>query len=262
MLKIATWNINSINARLPHLIKMLEEEIFDILCLQELKCDEDKFPKFEISTREYNSVFLGQKSYNGVAIISKKEIKVEEYNLPNFEDDNSRYIEAIIESENIRIASIYMPNGNPPYNNPNDTSKLEYKLKWMESFYKHCSKLVHNDERVLMLGDYNIIPTEKDVYNYKQFKDNALCNPKAKQRFRAIEHLGFYDAFKAKHPNKNDFTFWDYTNGAFNKNEGMRIDFAMLNPKAIDSLIKCEVYKEARSWSKPSDHTPLVIDID
>ena len=176
---------------------------------------------------------------------------------------DARYIEAEIEIEGkmLRAASLYLPNGNPPYNNPDDESKFEYKLKWMDAFYQHVSDLAERGEDVVLGGDYNVILTDEDVYNPELFRNNALFRKEVRERFKAIEYLGFYDAFRLKHPSGEGYTFWDYSGKSLAADEGMRIDYLLLSPRTADRLELCETDKEPRMSDKPSDHTPLTAEL-
>lgn len=258
-MKIATYNVNSINARIENLINWLKKEHPDVVLLQEIKCDFNSFPFFDLQTAGYEAKILGQKSYNGVAILSPHKIKIMQENLPDFNDDNARYLEADIEinEQEYRVASIYLPNGNPPYNNPDDESKWFYKLKWMEAFYKHAKNLLQLRKPVILGGDFNVIMTDNDVYNPEEYRNNALFRPEAVQRLKAFEYLGFYDAYRVKYKKDIGYTFWDYAGGALQNDMGMRIDYLWLNSYAVDRLEKVEVDKSARTDIKPSDHTVL-----
>lgn len=260
-MKIATFNVNSINARLPNLLNWLKESAPDIVLLQEIKCEFNDFPMFDLQSAGYDAKVLGQKSYNGVAILSRYKMKVMQEGLPGFADENSRYLEVEVElseGHKIRVASLYLPNGNPPYNDPDDESKFTYKLKWMEAFYNHAAELLKSGEEVILGGDYNVIMTDNDVYNPEMFRSNALFRKEVRQRLKALEYLGFYDAYRALHPDNPGYTYWDYAGNALAADWGMRIDYLMLSPKAVDALVSCEVDKMPRRAEKPSDHTPLV----
>lgn len=259
-MKIATYNVNSINARLPNLLAWLEKTKPDIVLLQEIKCEFNAFPFFDLQALGYDTKILGQKSYNGVAILSRHKITNLVSGLPNFDDENSRYLEAVIDDgiNKIRVASIYLPNGNPPYNAPDDDHKFIYKLKWMEAFYKHAQELLQSGEKIVLGGDYNVIMTNNDVYNSELFKNNALFREEVKQRLKAFEYLGFYDAFRSLHPHDNGYTYWDYAGNALTADFGMRIDYLFLSPSMLDILTTCEVDKSPRQADKPSDHTPLI----
>ena len=258
-MKIATYNVNSINARIENLINWLNKEQPDIVLLQEIKCDFNSFPFFDLQAVGYEAKILGQKSYNGVAVLSRHKIKIVRENLDDFDDENARYIEAVInvEGQNFRVASIYLPNGNPPYNNPDDESKWFYKLKWMEAFYKHAKSLLQLREPIILGGDFNVIMTDNDVYNPEEYRNNALFRPEVVQRLKAFEYLGFYDAYRVKNKNNSGYTFWDYAGGALQNDMGMRIDYLWLNSYAVDMLENVEVDKSTRIDVKPSDHTVL-----
>lgn len=262
-MKIAAFNVNSVNARIENLIKWLDTAAPDIVLLQEIKTEFNTFPFFDLQVAGYDAKILGQKSYNGVAVISRHKITVVEEGLPNFEDENSRYLEAIVEvkGEKVRVASIYLPNGNPPYNNPDDTSKFEYKLKWMDALYNHAKELLRLNETVVLGGDFNVILTDEDVYNPELFRNNALFREEVKQRLTALKYLGFYDAYRSLHPQEIGYTYWDYSGNALQADYGMRIDYLFLSPKAVDKLVSCEVDKAPRMAAKPSDHTPLVVEL-
>lgn len=263
-MKIATFNVNSINARMENLLPWLEKVKPDIVLLQEIKSEDSSFPYFDLKLQGYEAKILGQKSYNGVAILSPHKIKIIEEGLPDFADENARYLEALVnvKGEDFRVASIYLPNGNPPYNDPDDTSKFTYKLKWMEALFQHTLELIHKPEPVILGGDLNVIMTDNDVYNPELFRNNALFRPEVISRLKAIEYQGWTDAFRALYPLPlNGYTYWDYAGGAFQNDTGMRIDYLFLSPKAADRLISCEVDKHPRGQSKPSDHTALVAEL-
>lgn len=262
-MKIATFNVNSVNARMENLVKWLDIAAPDIVLLQEIKTEFNTFPFFDLQVAGYDAKILGQKSYNGVAVISRHKITVVEEGIPGFEDEHSRYLEAVVEikGEKIRVASIYLPNGNPPYNDPDDNSKFEYKLRWMDALYKHAKELLRLNETVVLGGDFNVILTDNDVYNPEIFRNNALFREEVKQRLTALKYLGFYDAYRTLHPNDVGYTYWDYSGNALQADYGMRIDYLFLSPKAVDRLVSCEVDKAPRLDVKPSDHTALVAEL-
>ncbi len=271
-MKIATYNVNSVNARIESLCDWLVQEKPDVVLLQEIKCEFNAFPFFEINAAGYDAKILGQKSYNGVAILSRHKIKVVQENLPNFEDENARYLEAVVQINNkpLRIASLYLPNGTPPQNNPSDMSKFEYKLKWMDAFICQTEKLLHQSEPVILGGDFNIILTDKDVYNPEAFRGGALYRPEVINRLQTILYQGWSDAFRLCQikssalttKKENGYTYWDYGGGAFMGDLGLRIDYMLLSPKAADLLEKCWVDKQPRRTSKPSDHAPLIAELN
>ena len=263
-MKISTFNVNSINARMENLSAWLKAEQPDIVLLQELKCEEAAFPFLEISALGYNTVMLGEKSYNGVAILSRHKIKVMAEGLPNFADEHARYIEAEIETEGqkYRVASIYLPNGNPPYNNSKDESKFVYKLAFMDALYNHAKKLLERGENVILGGDFNVIMSALDVYDEKAFLDNALYRPEVISRLKSILHLGYYDAYRMLYPNHVGYTYWDYAGNAFAADSGLRIDYLLLSPSVADKLVSVAIDKNPRRGIRPSDHTPLIAEIN
>lgn len=256
---ISTFNVNSINARLPNLLEWLIKTKPDIVLLQEIKTEFNAFPFFELQSAGYQVKMLGQKSYNGVAVLSPYKIELIHEGIPDFEDKNARYLEVLIHmpTQTVRAASVYLPNGNPPYNNPDDESKFEYKLRFMDALYHHARKLLQKDELIVLGGDFNVILTPHDVYDPTAFVHNALYREPVKQRMFALQYLGFYDAFRLKNPNQTGYTYWDYGNRAFEQDLGMRIDYLLLSPKLADCLQSCEVDKSPRKGNKPSDHTAL-----
>lgn len=258
-MKIATYNVNSINARIDNLTVWLKKENPDVVFLQEIKCEFNAFPFFELQTLGYEAKILGQKSYNGVAILSKTKLMVVAENLSDFTDEQARYLEAetVIDGKKYRLASVYLPNGNPPYNDPDDDSRYVYKLNWMAALYKRAQYLLSLRIPVILGGDFNVILRDDDVYNPEEYRKNALFRPEVRQRLNALQYLGFYDAFRSLHPVKNGYTFWDYAGGALHNDMGMRIDYLFLSPDAADMLESCEVDKAPRLGVKPSDHTVL-----
>ncbi len=250
-MKIVTWNVNSIKSRLPHVSAYLKDVSPDVLLLQELKCTEDAFPRPELEDAGYNIALVGQKTYNGVAILEKHPIEIEQRSLPGDPgDEQARYIEAIV--GRVRVASMYLPNGNPI-----DTEKFSYKLAWMDRLIDHVRTLLAYEELLVLGGDYNVCPTDDDVYDPDAFANDALCHPETRARFRALCHLGLTDALRALHPQLGLYTFWDYQAGCWNKDLGLRIDHLLLSPQAADRLIASGVDKGPRGKEKPSDHTPV-----
>ena len=251
MTKIATWNVNSIRVRLPRLLEWLGEAEPDVVLLQEIKVVDDLFPSEDIESLGYNLVVHGQKTYNGVAILSKHPIEDVRTGLPgDYTDEQARYIEAF--TGNVRVASIYLPNGNPA---PGE--KYDYKLQWMERLYHHAGGLMDNDEAFVLGGDYNVCPTDADVYDPKGWADDALCLPQTRNKFRAIVNLGLTNAFRALHPDPGPYSYWDYTAGAWQKDFGLLIDHLLLSPQAADRLVEAGIDRKPRGREKPSDHTPV-----
>ena len=250
-MKIATWNVNSIKSRLHLVIKYLEDSSPDILLLQELKGVNESFPEQEIGDVGYNSAVWGQKTYNGVAILSKHPIYDITRGLNNNEQDpQARYIEA--EISGIRIASIYLPNGNPI-----DSEKYSYKINWMDKLFNHVNELLNSETPFILGGDFNVCPTDYDVYDPIAMKDDAVCKPESRERFRSILNLGITEAFRSINPNEIEYSYWGYQGGAWQKNYGLRIDHLLLSPSIADRLLTCQIDKGPRSETKPSDHVPL-----
>ncbi|MBQ8661474.1 MAG: exodeoxyribonuclease III [Alphaproteobacteria bacterium] len=261
---IATYNVNSINARLENLLEWLNKNRPDIMLLQEIKTEFNAFPFLELRAAGYEAEILGQKSYNGVAVLSRHKIKVRERGLPGIEDESARYLEAEIDDgrQGCIAAAVYLPNGNPPYNSPEDDSRYAYKLRWMEALYAHAEKLLELRRPVILGGDFNVIMTDRDVYAPDEYRGNALFREEVKQRLAALQYLGFYDAFRLLHPQENGYTYWDYAGAALQNDFGMRIDYLFLSPDAADRLKSCEVDKAPRLGGKPSDHTVLKAELE
>jgi len=259
-LKIATWNVNSIKARAEHVERYLKEAEPDVLCLQELKCVDENFPRDLFEDLGYNVATHGQKTYNGVAILSRLPLEDVSERLPgDTSDEQARYLEAVISTDTgvIRVGSIYLPNGNPT---PGD--KYDYKLKWMKRLKKHAEKLLALEEPLVLCGDYNVIPTADDVHDPKAWEKDALFLPETRAAFQEIVYLGFTDALRATHAEPHLYTFWDYQRGAWQKDHGIRIDHLLLSPQAADHLTACDIDKHTRGWERPSDHVPVWIELD
>jgi exodeoxyribonuclease-3 len=255
-MKIATYNVNGVNGRLPVLLRWLEEAGPDIVCLQELKAPQEKFPEKAILDAGYNAIWNGQKSWNGVAILAKGfEIQEVRRTLPGDEEDtHSRYIEAII--SNMLIGCLYLPNGNPA-----PGPKFDYKLSWFERLIQHAADLLEHDVPVILTGDYNVMPTDLDVYKPERWVDDALFRPETRDAFRRLVDQGWTDAIRTLYPEEKIYTFWDYFRNAYGRNAGLRIDHFLLSPHFKDRLIAAGVEKEVRGWEKSSDHAPTWIEI-
>jgi exodeoxyribonuclease III len=254
-MKIATWNVNSIKVRRDSVVRWLREAEPDVACLQEIKCAEDAFPHAAFEDLGYNLAVHGQKTYNGVAILSKFPMEDVTSGLPgDNSDEQARYLEAVISREGgvVRVASLYLPNGNP-----SDGPKYEYKLHWMARLRARAEELLGYEEPVVLAGDYNVIPTEDDVHDPDAWRDDALFLPQTRAAFREIFNLGFTEAFRASTDEPARYTFWDYQGGAWPKNHGIRIDHLLLSPQAADRLTACDIDKSPRGWQKPSDHVPV-----
>jgi exodeoxyribonuclease-3 len=250
-MKIATWNVNSIKVRMPIVLDWLGVQQPDVLLLQEIKTLE--FPEMEFTGLGYRTAFVGQKSYNGVALLSKHPIHDIITALPGDPaDDHSRYIEATV--EDYRVASIYLPNGNPV-----GTEKFPYKLAWMERLQAHMAALLDREMPVVLGGDYNVIPEPKDCYNPRAWEGDALYQPETRASFRAMLNLGYTDAFRALNEAPHCYSFWDYQAGRWQRDEGIRIDHFLLSPQAADLLQACVIDREPRGRPQPSDHTPVIV---
>jgi len=251
MTRIATWNVNSVKARLINLQRWLKEDAPDIVLLQELKCIDEAFPRMEIESLGYNVETVGQKTYNGVAILSKFPIDVELRALPGDEnDEQARYLEAFTGS--VRVASIYLPNGNPY---PGE--KFDYKLRWMERLYSHVQDLLKGEDAFVLGGDYNVIPQDGDVHSPQAFQNDALFQPESQAALRKIINLGLTDAFRATTSETGLYSWWGYMAGGWPKDHGVLIDHLLLSPQAADRLKDCQIDRTPRGWEKPSDHTPV-----
>jgi exodeoxyribonuclease III len=265
-MKIATWNVNSIKARLPRVQEWLTEFQPDVALLQELKTVEETFPRQEIEDLGYNVEMSGQKSYNGVAILSKSPIEVDLYRLPGEdEDDHARYIEAFISTANggVRVASIYLPNGNPTRNEDgSDSDKFNYKLRWMDRLIDRTQELLKEDEAFVLGGDYNICAKDTDTYDAKGMADDALCRPESRNRFRALNNLGLTNAFRVFDQSPHTYSYWDYQRGAWSKDNGHLIDHLLLSPTAADKLTAAAIDRTPRGKEKASDHTPVWCELD
>lgn len=254
-MKIATYNVNGINGRLPVLLRWLKEASPDIVCLQELKAPQDRFPLAAIRDAGYNAIWHGQKSWNGVAILSKYDIVERRRGLAGDPGDlHSRYIEA--EIKKIVIGCLYLPNGNP-YPGP----KFDYKLNWFKRFTTYARSLLKKDIPVILAGDYNVMPTEQDVYKPERWINDALFRKEVRAAFAKLTAMGWTDALRHLHPNETIYTFWDYFRNAYTRNAGLRIDHFLLSPHLVKALRKVEVDRHVRGWEKTSDHAPVWIDI-
>jgi exodeoxyribonuclease-3 len=253
-MKIVTYNLNGIRARLPRLIEYLDEQKPDVLCLQEIKCADEAFPIEDLRAAGYDGIWHGQKGFNGVAILSPagKMPQLRRTGLPGDPDDtHSRYIEA--EVDGVVIGSIYLPNGNPV-----GTDKFDYKLAWMERLRDHARALLAEERPAVLAGDWNVIPTDNpdDVFSVRAMAHDALMQPESRAAWRRILHLGFTDAIRTRYPEGAIYTFWDYTAGCWQRDAGFRIDHLLLSPQAADRLLDAGVDKESRGREKASDHAP------
>ncbi len=255
-MKIATYNVNGVNGRLPVLLRWLEETKPDVVCLQELKAPQEKFPEQAIRDAGYNAIWHGQKSWNGVAILTRNlEIQELKRGLPGDEEDlQSRYIEASVNG--IVIGCLYLPNGNPA-----PGPKFEYKLDWFKRLHIHAAQLLKRDIPVILTGDYNVMPTELDVYKPERWVDDALFRPETRNAFKELVGQGWTDALRKLHPDEKIYTFWDYFRNAYGRDAGLRIDHFLLSPEVDKRLLSAGVDKQVRGWEKTSDHAPVWIEI-
>lgn len=259
-MKIASWNVNSVKVRLPHLVDFLKKAQPDVLCLQEIKCLADDFPQLEVKALGYHVEALGQRAYNGVALLSRQPARDVVFGVPGLADEQARYVEASFGSAGssavvggeVRVASAYVPNGNPF-----GTDKFTYKLAWMDRLIGHAEDLLRREIPFVIAGDYNVCPADEDVYDPVGWRDDALCRIETRARFRALLHLGLTDAYRVFHRESHRYTFWDYQAGRWNRDEGLRIDHLLLSPHAADRIAGCDIDKAPRGKERASDHTPI-----
>jgi exodeoxyribonuclease-3 len=255
-MKIVTYNVNGITARLPNLLRWLGETTPDIVCLQELKAPQEKFPESAIRDAGYGVIWHGQKSWNGVAILSRGSDPVEVRRvLPGDpEDINSRYIEATVKG--LVVGCLYLPNGNPA-----PGPKYDYKLRWLDRFLAHAAELVNSASPVVLAGDYNVIPTERDVYKPERWVDDALFRVEIREAFARLTKQGWTDSIRKLHPDAQIYTFWDYFRDAYGRDAGLRIDHLLLNPAVAGRLVAANVDRTVRGWEKASDHAPTWVEL-
>ncbi len=258
-MRIATWNINGVKARIDNLLEWLRQSAPDIVCLQEIKSVDEAFPRLEIEALGYHVETHGQKGFNGVAILSKLRFDEVRRGLPGDEtDEQARFIEGVFSVEGgvLRVVSLYLPNGNPV-----DSEKFPYKLGWMQRLETFAADRLALEEPLVLAGDYNVIPQPWDCHDPAAWEGDALFRPESRQALRRLENLGFTDAVRAVTGEAKVYTFWDYQAGAWQKNNGIRIDHLMLSPEAANRLASASVEKAVRAWEKPSDHVPVVAEL-
>jgi exodeoxyribonuclease-3 len=254
-MRIATFNVNGISARLPRLLEWLAESRPDVACLQEIKCIGDNFPVDAIRDAGYHALVSGQKGFNGVAILSRAPAEEVQRGLPGDEaDEQARYLEA--EVEGVRVASIYLPNGNPL-----PGPKFDYKLAWMERLDAHARTLYATERPVVLAGDYNVCPTDEDVFSLQAMANDALVQPESRAAFRRLVNQGWTDAIRAIQPTGPAYTFWDYQAGSWQRDAGLRIDHLLLSPQAADRLRDAQVERHVRGRERASDHTPVWVEL-
>ena len=255
---ITSWNVNSVRARIQNIKDYLKIYSPDIVMMQEIKTEDPTFPYDDFSSLDYESHVFGQKSYNGVAIISKHKLENIRIDLIKDKQKQSRIISAEVKhkKKNIQIINIYTPNGNPV-----DTDKYTYKKEWLDNLIKQLKSLSKKNENIILGGDFNIIPSAEDVYNVKSFEDDALFRLEIRKKLREMINLGFHDAYRHIHGDKEGYTFWDYMRGAWQKNNGMRIDHFLISNSLLNIVKDVKINKDPRGKEKPSDHTPIEIEL-
>jgi exodeoxyribonuclease-3 len=258
-MRVATWNVNSIKQRIDNLVTWLTDRQPDVVCLQETKCIDDAFPREPLERLGYNLAVHGQKTFNGVAVLSKLPLEDVTPRLAGDDaDEQSRFLEAVVSTPRgvLRVACLYLPNGNPP-----DTDKYTYKIKWMDRLIAYAQERLALEEPFVLAGDFNVIPAPADVHNPQAWLGDALFLPRTREKFRTLTNLGLTDAVRAVSDQAGLYTFWDYQAGAWQKNWGIRIDHILLSPQATDRLTTVTIDKHVRSWEKPSDHVPVIVDL-
>ncbi len=255
-MKIATYNVNGVNGRLPVLLRWLEEAAPDVVCLQELKAPQERFPEAKLAAAGYSAIWAGEKSWNGVAILARERAPVEaQRGLPGDPADRqARYLEAAVDG--VLIACLYLPNGNPA-----PGPKFDYKLKWFARLAARAKELLDSGAPVALVGDFNAIPSELDVYKPERWTDDALFREETRAAYAALVAQGWTDALRAKHPGERVYTFWDYFRNAFGRDAGLRIDHLLLSPKLAKRLVAAGVDRHVRGWEKASDHAPVWIEL-
>ena len=256
-MRIATYNVNGINGRLQNLLAWLAETEPDVVCLQELKAPEERFPELALKQAGYGAIWHGQSRWNGVAILARGRTPIEiRRGLPGDRADiQSRYVEAAVSG--VIVASLYAPNGNPQ-----PGPKFDYKLAWLDRLRRYAGELLSLEVPVVLAGDYNVAPTDIDIYPTKSWDDDALIQPESRAAFQALRHLGLSDAGELGGQPPGTYTFWDYQAGAWQRDHGIRIDFHLLSPQAADRFQSIETHRDARDMDKPSDHVPVVVELE
>ena len=254
-MKLATWNVNSLKVRLPHLLEWLPVAQPDVVCLQETKLEDAKFPRAEIEAAGYQVAFSGQKTYNGVALLSRAPLMEVQAGIPGFEDEQKRVLAATI--ENTRVVCVYIPNGQAV-----DSDKYQYKLRWLDALIAWLKDELSRHPRLALLGDYNIAPEDADVHDPAAWAGNVLVSEPERARFQALADLGLKDAFRLFPQEEKSYSWWDYRQGAFRRNLGLRIDHILLSPELAAGCSACVIDKTPRRWERPSDHTPVIATVD
>jgi exodeoxyribonuclease-3 len=257
-MKIISWNVNSVRARIENIKHYIKDSDPDVLMLQEIKTQDENFPNDEFKNLGYISYVFGQKSYNGVAIISKYELDNTNNNFIKDDLNQSRIItaELKLKKKMVQLINIYVPNGNPV-----DTEKYEYKKSWLKKFISNVKKKIQKNSNILIAGDFNIIPEEIDVHNFKRYENDALGRLEIRKKYRELINLGFKDVYRFKNKTRQEYTFWDYFAGSWQKNYGMRIDHFLISNSLVENIKSININKKPRSKEKPSDHTPIELEI-
>ena len=258
LMKIISWNVNSVRARIINLLEYIKSSKPDILLLQEIKTQDENFPYEDFKKKGYESYVYGQKSYNGVAIVSKIKVKNIKKNFINDDLKQSRVItgEILLNKKKINLVNVYVPNGNPV-----ETEKYSYKKNWLKKFIVNIKKELSKNPNLVLAGDFNIIPEEIDVYDFKRYENDALGKLEIRKKFRELLNIGFKDIYRLKNKDNQEYTFWDYFAGSWQKNYGMRIDHFLLSNNLLDNVVSININKKPRSKEKPSDHTPIELEI-
>lgn len=264
MQQIISWNVASVRSRMPILAKFLQETGPDIVLLQEIKATEENFPFLDFKALGYQAFISGQKAYNGVAILSKVPLKdiIQKFpGMPTSTPEQARFIQATLPDETI-IISVYVPNGTAPMNDPTDTSRLEYKLQWMDAFTDYVSGLIQSKKQILIGGDFNVIERDSDVYNAEHFRESSLMVPSVRQAFERFNRLPVTNIIRRFNPAPHTYSFWDFQGGAWPRNHGILLDFFFATQELAENIKGSEIHKEVRGWEKTSDHAPIGCIID
>ncbi len=258
-MKIISWNVNSVRARIENILNYINDAEPDILFLQEIKTQNENFPSEAFKKKGYNSYVFGQKSYNGVAFLSKSKIENISNNFIKDKFNQSRIItgEIILDKKKIKLVNIYVPNGNPV-----DTEKYDYKKNWLKLFIKKINNELNKNSNIIISGDFNIIPEEIDVYDFKRYENDALFKLEIRKKYRELINLGFSDVYRYFNKSKQEYTYWDYFAGSWQKNYGIRIDHFLVSNNLLENLKSININKKPRSKTKPSDHTPIELEIN
>ncbi|MGI9223254.1 MAG: exodeoxyribonuclease III [Woeseiaceae bacterium] len=254
-MKIATWNVNSMKVRLPHVLEWMSASDPDVLVLQEIKQVTEMFPTDELAAAGYRSVANGQKTYNGVAVISKQEPDDPDFEIPGLDDPQRRVLATTV--GNVRVINLYVPNGSEV-----GSDKYAYKLEWLHRLRDYLSDQLEQHENLVVLGDFNIAPTDEDVYDPEKWGDAILCSPKERAALRELVDLGLSDVFRKFDQPEKSFSWWDYRRAGFQRNAGLRIDLILTSPAMTDHCTGSFIDKEPRAWERPSDHTPVVAEFE